>query len=380
MNPRDRKRMWHSMFQCRVGDSGFGQIAASGIAWFPFLLGLFGAVTGISAGCAASAPKSTPISQVRFVPSAAPRTSSNPSPLAADAGETSAPSTEASTQRASAAPAVECPRSASASEAGTPCGGLHCLAFSDEKAAFAQVLAMQPQVLGIGESHAQKGSEAVPSATRRFAELLLPALCGRAKSIVLEIWLPRNDCGDKRVEKVAKAQKAVTATQAKSNTNEYVTLGHVAKRWGIEPSALVPTCEEYQSILDAGPDTIERMLALIGQRSGDRLVEELHRTVGREPGPVVIAYGGALHNDAEPSPDHKDYSYGPRLLEETRGKYVELDLIVPEYVKDTEVWQRQPWYRAFKENRDLSRTRLYQWSPHSFALVFPATVSRAHQK
>jgi hypothetical protein len=250
------------------------------------------------------------------------------------------------------------------------------LAFSNVASAFAQVLSQHPQVLGIGESHAQKGQEAVPSAARRFGELLLPALCGSSKAIVLELWLPRNDCGDQRVEKVAKEQKAVTSTQAKSNTNEYVTLGHVAKRFGIEPSALVPTCEEYQSILDAGPDNIERMLALVGNRPGERIIEELRRHPSQENGPVAIAYGGSLHNDAEPSPDHKDYSYGPQLLDATHGKYIELDLIVPEFVKDTEVWKRQPWYSAFKKNRDRSRTHLYQWSPHSFALAFPATPKR----
>jgi hypothetical protein len=225
--------------------------------------------------------------------------------------------------------------------------------------------------MGIGESHAQAGSESVPSATRRFAEQLLPALCGRTKSIILEIWLPRNDCGDKRVEQVEKAQRPVTATQAKSNKDEYVTLGHVAKRLGIEPSALVPTCEEYQSILDAGPDNIERMLSLIGARSGQRLVEELHRYPDREAGPVVIAYGGALHNDAEPTPEHAEYSFGPKLLEETHGKFIELDLVVREFVRDTAVWQGQPWYQAFKNNRNASQTLLYHWGEHSFALVFP---------
>ncbi len=271
---------------------------------------------------------------------------------------------------------VQCPESTFEPEPGTACGELHCLAFSSEGAAFAHVLELQPRVLGIGESHAQKGSETIHSATRRFAQGLLPVLCGRAKSIILEIWLPRNDCGDKRVEQVQKAQKPVTSSQAKTNQDEYVTLGRIAKRLGIAPSALVPTCDEYQSILDAGPDTIERMLQLIGKRTGERIVEELKRLPNQASGPVVIAYGGALHNDAEPAPDHAGYSYGPMLLEQTQGSYVELDLVVPEFVKDTDVWRRQPWYSAFKNNRDRSRSTLYQWAPHSFALVFPASTSR----
>ena len=275
---------------------------------------------------------------------------------------------------ATAAPAssnLHCPQLVFDAEPGIACGDLHCLAFSSEGAAFAHVLRLQPQVLGIGESHAPKGSEAIHSATRRFAQELLPLLCGRTKSIILELWLPRNDCGDKRVEQVRRAQKPITSGQAKTNQDEYVTLGHVAKRFGIEPSALVPTCEEYQSILDAGPDTIERMLQLIGKRTGERVVEDLNKFPNQAVGPIVVAYGGALHNDAEPTADHAGYSYGPALLDRTQGKYVELDLVVPEFVKDTDAWRRQPWHSAFKSNRDRSRTILYQWSPHSFALVFP---------
>ena len=64
-----------------------------------------------------------------------------------------------------------------------------------------------------------------------FRELLLPALCGRAKAIILEISLPRNDCGDQRVVQVEKAQEPVTATQAKSNKDDTSRWADIAKRW-----------------------------------------------------------------------------------------------------------------------------------------------------
>jgi len=280
----------------------------------------------------------------------------------------------------SAEASVKCPTINDEPEAGVECGDLNCLAFSSELAAFQHLLKSEPQVLGIGESHAPKGIEGVHSAARRFGELLLPALCGRAHSIVLELWLPRNDCGDKRVEQVKKAQEPVTRTQAKSNQDDYVTLGHVAKRLGIMPSALVPTCDEYQSILDAGPDGVDRMLELVGSRTGEKVVEELQKSANQGEGPIVVAYGGALHNDAEPDSAHARYSYGPRLLEQTRGKYIELDLIVPEFVKDTDIWTRQPWYSAFKKAREPSKTKLYQFAPHSFALVFAATTNAQHSQ
>lgn len=281
-----------------------------------------------------------------------------------DAGATNTAATAAATRPA-------CPELPSITDPGTPCGALHCLAFSTAAAAFAYVLAQQPRVIGIGESHAQKGAEQIPSATRRFAELLLPSLCGRSRTMVLEVWLPRNDCGDQRVKQVEQEQKPATATQSKSNQGEYVALGYAAKRLGIEPLALVPTCDEYQSILDVGPDSIERMLALIGSKTADRVLEALHSAPAVEPGPVVIAYGGALHNDAEPTPDHQAFSYGPRLRAETQGHYIELDLIVREFVKDTDLWKKQPYYRALRNNSiQKGQTLLYQWGEYSYGLVF----------
>jgi hypothetical protein len=282
-----------------------------------------------------------------------------------DAGSAEAQATAPSTPRA-------CAEVPSRTEPGIHCGDLHCLAFESAAGAFGHLLAKQPRVLGVGESHAQKGTESIPPATRRFAELLLPQLCGRARALILEVWLPRNDCGDARVKQVEKQQKPVTAAQAKSNKDDYLALGYAAKRIGIEPSALVPTCEEYQSILDAGPASIERMLTLIGSKIAERVLEELRRAPQSDSAPVVIAYGGALHNDAEPTPDHAGFSYGPRLLRETGGRYLELDLIIREYVKDTEVWRKQPYYRALVESPIRDKVLLYQWGEHSFGLVFPA--------
>ena len=152
---------------------------------------------------------------------------------------------------------MKCPAINDKPEPGVECGELNCLAFSSEVAAFQHLLKSEPQVLGIGESHAPKGIEGVHSAARRFGELLLPALCGRSHSIVLELWLPRNDCGDNRVQQVKKAQEPVTRTQAKSNQDDYVTLGHVAKRLGISP-------QYVNDIIARNRDISGKVAALLG--------------------------------------------------------------------------------------------------------------------
>jgi len=333
----------------------------------------------IGAACAPHASNTRqPAARTARSPTSVASVPTEAAPLASNEAVQDAGAPGSAALVASARPA--CPELPSIVDPGTPCGELRCLAFHTAAAAFAHVLAQQPRVIGVGESHAQKGDESIPSATRRFAELLLPSLCGRSRAMILEVWLPRNDCGDQRVKQVAKAQKPVTASQSKSNKDEYVALGYAAKRLGIDPSALVPTCDEYKSILDAGPDSIERMLTLISSKTADRVIEALHRTPAFEPGPEVIAYGGALHNDAEPTPEHQDFSYGPRLLAETQGRYIELDLIVREFVRDTDSWKNLPYYRALRSNsRQEGKTLLYQWGEHSYALVFEKIGSTAEK-
>lgn len=229
----------------------------------------------------------------------------------------------------------------------------------------------EPRVLAIGEAHAQKGSEAVASTARRFGELLLPALQGHASDIVIELLLANGSCGKQTEERVAERQKPVTENQAVSNQNEFVELGTVAKKQGTMPHALTPTCEELAAIARAGDEVVDRMLTTVATASG-RVIEALVNQ--RAPGAMILAYGGALHNDLAPRPGREHWSFGPRLAELTRGKYVELDLIVPEYVKDTDSWRAFPWYSAYSEVKGNHGALLYRMAPHSFALIFPRTM------
>lgn len=248
-----------------------------------------------------------------------------------------------------------------------PCGELGCLAFTSVDEAFARVLEARPRVLAIGEAHAQKGSEGVDSSTKRFTELLLPKLQGRATDLVVELWVADGKCG-KQETKVAEKQKPVTESQAETNQNEFVTLGHRSKALGIRPHVLRPTCEEYEKILAAQND-VGQMLTMIADHTA-KLVERI-LVVRQQPDSMVIAYGGAMHNDVAPRPGREGFSFGPRLSERTQGRYVELDIIVPEYIKDTETWRALPWLAHYDAERLGDRVVLFNPAPGSFVLVFP---------
>ncbi|MEI9953553.1 MAG: hypothetical protein WDO74_32375 [Pseudomonadota bacterium] len=256
------------------------------------------------------------------------------------------------------------------------CGALDCLAFATPQGAFEYVLRTQPRVLAIGEAHAQEGSAGIRSSTRRFAEQLLPLLSGRSKHIVIELLLA--NCEAKTVERAAETQAPVTEHQAKSNQNEFLTLGKFAQRLGIEPQALAPDCKEYDSVAAAGKDGVARLLTLVAQQTESSVEALLAKP--ETSNELILTYGGALHNDLFPRPRQESWSFGPKLAAATHGRYVELDLIVPEFVKDTEAWRALPWFGAFDRERLTSETLLFRPAQGSFALIFPKTETRPAQE
>ncbi|MFO0677554.1 MAG: hypothetical protein U0169_13545 [Polyangiaceae bacterium] len=211
----------------------------------------------------------------------------------------------------------------------SPCTDMPCESFDSPQAATDRVLATRPRVLAVGESHAPAEGPKVPSSTVRFKELLLPRLHARATDMVLEIWAANGSCGKNEAVVRAK-QEPVVRAEAKTNPNR-------SSRWETPPTVsasrpvLVPSCEEYARIVDAGDSDIETMLRTIAERS--RLVALAHLPPEGDPRLLLMykAHAGRLRAAG------KGRSFGPALAAAVGGRYVELDLVVPEFVRDTDV-------------------------------------------
>jgi hypothetical protein len=235
------------------------------------------------------------------------------------------------------------------------------------------VLSQGPQVLGIGEAHALAGMEHLQSTTARFTEQLLPATSQLASDIVIELMEPDARC-QQATEQVREVQKPVTQGQATSNQNEFVALGTRAKALQIQPHVLYPSCAEYERIVQAGEDRILVMLELIASLTFTKTQALLQRNQRRGREALVLLYGGAAHNDIEPRSGRELWSYGPSLKEHTGGRYVELDLIVREFIKDTEAWRSLPWYSRFDPEAHPEKAVLLESLPGAFVLFFPKSA------
>ena len=295
---------------------------------------------------------------------AAPAGESTPDPTVVTAAP-AAPAAPAVAKGPALPPgAVACP---------TVAGGPPCVRFATVEDAFRWVLAHEPLVLAVGEAHAQKGTENVPSATKRFTETFLPVLENHASDVLVEAWAGDPKC-QQAVKAVASAQKPVQQAQAQQNPNEYVALGTRAKELGVQPHLLRPTCDDYASLADAGDDVVSQSLGLIKRLTQSDATALFRRNEGAKNGKAVVTYGGAMHNDLAPSEALRKDSFGPELAQATTGRYVELDLIVPEYVKKTDSWEKLPWFASWQADASpKDKPTLYRLGDRSFTLIFATT-------
>ena len=250
------------------------------------------------------------------------------------------------------------------------CGPFECFWCDSAPSALGVVLAEQPLAIGVGEAHLLAGAQGVTSTARRFATELLPAIGARASHLVVELLAPDPRC-ESATREVRRVQEPVTAPQAKTNPSDYVELGRRARQLGIEPFVLSPTCDEYRAIAAAGDAAIDQMLGTIARVTSRMLRAALVRNREQGRAAMVIGYGGALHNDIAPSAEKAAWSYGPDLDAFSAGRYVELDLIVRELIRDTDVWKALPWYAHFEPDRDPTRWLVMRTGPHRYAFFFP---------
>jgi len=268
----------------------------------------------LSAACATSPPAPAAPTEAALTNEPVPNAASVPVPKAADTWPT--------------------PRA---------CADKTCFAFDDDASALRALLAKtKPSTIGFGEAHTPAGFTA-RTTVRRFTDDLLPVLAPETSALFVELLAATSGC-DGAKQAVKKEADAITTGQAEDNHNEYTQLGKRAREFGIVPDILRASCDDLKSIQAAGELGVVTMMETIARLTGAAVVERRTRL---SPGrPLVLAYGGALHNDAMPRVGRETWSYGPRLTEATEGGYLEIDLVLRPLVTDSAAWQSFGWYAA----------------------------------
>lgn len=236
--------------------------------------------------------------------------------------------------------------------------------------ALERVLASSPRVLAVGEYHQTEGTSRVASAVKRFSDQMLPTLEGRATDLILETWMASGRCG--QAEQQARAEIEQTTQRPEATEDELVTLLKRAKTRGLRPHILQLSCQDYEQIQPDGQVDYHRVLVLTREKLQAKttavLIDRAEQTGARPP--LVVVYGGAVHNDLAPPADDADFCYAPAVDRATGGKLVELDLLVPAFV-DEDVVKATDWYSLYTRAVASGRLALIERGPRSFALVFP---------
>ena len=247
-----------------------------------------------------------------------------------------------------------------------PSGGPPAAAYPSAAAAMRALLVGNPRVVAFGEYHQQKKTAKIPSALGHFTREILPALgAAGATDLVAETWITTGSCGEAERESVAQVDKA---TQRPARTeNEVVALLRRAKAMGIQPRILQVACKDYQAMFASGQVDFDRLLRL----TRDQLETQIRAALQRPGSRLVVSYGGALHNDLHRPPHLAPYAFGEAVASTVDGKYLEIDLYVPEYIEKDASVRREPWYERYRRAYRPKLIIVIQRTPGSYALVFP---------
>ena len=256
-------------------------------------------------------------------------------------------------------------------DAGTLCGTATCESFKTSRAAFERVLERAPIVLAIGEYHELEGGPKVASAIRRFTKEMLPALKGKATSLVVETWMTNGRCGE--VEKVAVAEVKKVTKRPDTTEDEVTTLLDASYALGVTNHILALDCDEYRSMLDKdGTLDALKSLLLVRRKVEEKALEVREKKEGGLPGKMLILYGGAVHNDVKPLEDWEPYSFGPSLSKAIGGGYLELDLVVPEFASGDEDLLKESWFAPALKMAGTRLTVLVSPQPDVYIVIFPS--------
>ena len=264
---------------------------------------------------------------------------------------------------------------APAADAGSDCPG--CERFKSPRAAFEHVVAEAPWVLAIGEYHEVEGAPKVKSAIARFTSDLLPMLKDKAASLIAETWMLNGKCGETEKQAAKEVQK--TTQRPKETEDEVTVMLGKAYALGLKNHILILTCDDYRSMLDEkGELDAEKSLKLVRDKVEEKALEvrEKEEAALEGKGKMLVLYGGALHNDLVPSERWAPYSFGPRLDREVDHRYIELDLLVPEYVKDDDDLVKEPWFKPALARAARGETVLVSPRPGVRLLVFPSGTKK----
>ena len=244
--------------------------------------------------------------------------------------------------------------------------------YPDLASALAAIIPAGTRVLGFGEMHSRTDRAQVTSALSHFTTEGLPAIADRLSDLVVETWIVDPTCG--QAAKTATAKVEITVRRPQETKSEIAVLAETARAAKIQPHAMKLSCADYEKVAPSGKDVLpDVMLGLITKELGRIAASDVrHRDQEPKHRPWVAVYGGSLHNDRFPAAGVEDWSYAAGIDQLTGGKFVEIDLIVPELAKADPAAKQEPWFPLVASAAPT--VKVWKRGERSFVVIFPPAV------
>lgn len=250
-------------------------------------------------------------------------------------------------------------------DAGLPAHSVH----GDLGAAMAHILRDQPRVLGIGELHLRTDKDGpTQSALARFTAEAMPALGPKVSDLVIETWVVDPACkiAGEATQRVESAMKRPESTKG-----EIGGLIGIIKQNGIKAHVMRLTCDDLAAVAPPAGVDGEKLLAVVTRELGRVSRSAVrYRDEHAEARPLIVVYGGALHNDLYPFKTTAQWSYANAVDDATGGRFVEVDLYLPELVEGQALYQGEPWYPLVAK-APPGKVILVERAPHSWLAILP---------
>jgi hypothetical protein len=274
-------------------------------------------------------------------------------------------------------------------------------AYPDLAAALVATIPADARVIGFGELHARRDRPAATSTLAAFTRAL-PAFADRLSDLVIETWLVDPGCGAPAVDATARIETAVERPAA--TRSEIGKLADAARASRVQPHAMTLHCADYAAVAPAGGEVDAAAMLSLTTRELRRIVTSAvaHRDEDpsridrfrsaapqgsaspcgdgppcEEPGhrPWIAVYGGALHNNRFPEAGIAEWSYAADADRATGGRFVEIDLVVPELAAASPAARREPWFPLAGAPRDPEHPVLV-WTrgERSFVVILPPSA------
>jgi hypothetical protein len=240
--------------------------------------------------------------------------------------------------------------------------------YPDLGAALSATIPDTARVVGVGELHARVDRAAVKqTALAAFTEAL-PAIGAKVSDLVVETWVVDPKCGQTAV---TATQKIETAVKRPATTkNEIALLADAARAAKVQPHAMTLACKDYETIAPAKGEADPVAMLTLTTKELSRIATSAiaFRDKKADPRTWIVVYGGALHNDLYPTEGVAEWSYATGIDAATKGRYVELDLIVPELAEAAETAKQEPWFPLVA---GATGVRVWKRNDRSFVVILP---------